>query len=172
MFGGVVAQLVAFGLREDAEEGWIAVRYPMAEGKTTDEYGDAGEDGIEEVEGADGAHTDEVEERPFNAQVGERLVQALEDSICAMLLLWFVWHKFLVRGAWLEVALYAPEPTQDIHREDGNARSGGNAGERLFCTGFAVRESVAADHDCNQTCNLRDGAGEKGLYGVKAGVER
>jgi hypothetical protein len=26
-------------------------------------------------------------------------VQALEDSICAMLLLWFVGHKFLVAGA-------------------------------------------------------------------------
>jgi hypothetical protein len=26
-------------------------------------------------------------------------VQALEDSICAMLLLWFVGHKFLVPGA-------------------------------------------------------------------------
>ena len=70
------------------------------------------------------------------------------------------------------MALYAPEPTQDIHGENGNARSGGNASERLFCAGFAVREAVAADHDCNQTCNLRDGAGEKALDGVKAGVER
>jgi len=26
-------------------------------------------------------------------------VQALEDSICAMLRLWFVGHKFLVAGA-------------------------------------------------------------------------
>ena len=39
---------------------------------------------------------DEVEERPFHAQVSERLVQALEDSVCATLLLWFVWHSFLV----------------------------------------------------------------------------
>ena len=70
------------------------------------------------------------------------------------------------------MALYAPEPTQDIHRENGNARSGGNASERLFCAGFAVREAVAADHDCNQTCNLRDRAGEKALDGVKAGIER
>ena len=70
------------------------------------------------------------------------------------------------------MALYAPEPTQDIHRENRNARSGGNASQRLFCAGFAMRESVAADHDCNQTCNLRDGAGEKALDGVKAGVER
>ena len=40
--------------------------------------------------------TDEVEQRPFHAQVGERLVQALEDSVRATLLLWFVWHSFLV----------------------------------------------------------------------------
>jgi hypothetical protein len=26
-------------------------------------------------------------------------MQALEDSICAMLVLWFVGHKFLVAGA-------------------------------------------------------------------------
>ncbi len=70
------------------------------------------------------------------------------------------------------MALYAPEPTQDIHRKYRNARSGGNAGQRLLCAGFAVRESVAADHDRNQTCNLRDRAGEEALDGVKAGVER
>jgi hypothetical protein len=68
----------------------------MAESKAANENGDSSEDGIEEVEGAHGAHTDEVEERPLNAQIGERLVQALEDSICAMLLLRFVWHESLV----------------------------------------------------------------------------
>jgi hypothetical protein len=99
LFGRVVAQLVAFGFREDAKEGWIAVRCPMPESKTPDEYGDTCEDGIEEIEGAHGAHTNEVEERSLNAQIGKRLVQTLEDSICAMLLLWFVGHKFLVSGA-------------------------------------------------------------------------
>src|SRR6266705_3146706 len=68
-------------------------------------------------------------------------------------------------------ALHAPEPTQYIHRENRNTRTGSNAGERLFCTGFAVREAVAADHNCNQTCNLRNGASEKTLVGVEAGVE-
>ena len=96
MLRGVVAQLVALGLCEDAEEGRIAVRDPMPESKTPDEYGDTGEDGIEEVEGPHCADADEVEQRPFDAQVGERLVQALEDSICAMPLLWFVWHNSLV----------------------------------------------------------------------------
>jgi hypothetical protein len=143
----------------------------MPESKTPDEYGDTGEDGIEEVEGPHCADAYEVEERPLHAQIGERLVQALEDSICAMLLLWFVGHKFLVAG-WLKVALYAPEPTQDIYGENGDARSSGNASKRLFCAGFAMRESVAADHDCNQTGNLRDGAGEKALDGVKSRVER
>jgi hypothetical protein len=68
----------------------------MPESKTPDEYGDTGEDGIEEVEGPHCADADEVEQRPFNAQIGERLVQTLEDSICAMLLLCFVWHKSFV----------------------------------------------------------------------------
>jgi len=95
LFGRVVAQLVAFGFREDAEEGRIAVRYPMAEGKTAYEYGYTGEDGIEEVEGPYRADAYEVEQRPFNSQICERLVQTLEDSICAMLLLWFVGHKFV-----------------------------------------------------------------------------
>lgn len=68
--------------------------------------------------------------------------------------------------------LHAPEPTQDIHSEDGNARSGRNTGERLFRTRFAMGEAVSADHYRNQTCNLRNRAGEKALDGGKAGVER
>src|ERR1700681_1136216 len=92
---GVIAQLVSFGLCEDAEECRIAVRYPMAEGKAADEDGDTCEDGIEEIEGPHCTDTDEVEDRALNAQIGERLVQTLEDSICAMLLLRFVWHNSL-----------------------------------------------------------------------------
>jgi len=70
------------------------------------------------------------------------------------------------------MALYAPEPTQDIHRENGYASSGGNTSERLFRTRFTVREAVAADHDCYQTCNFRNRSGEKALDSVKAGIER
>ena len=95
MLRGVITQLVPFGLGQDAEECWIAVRYPMAEGKAAYEDGDPSKDGIEEVEGAHGAHTDEVEQRPLNAQIGERLVQALENSICAAFLLCFVGHIVL-----------------------------------------------------------------------------
>jgi hypothetical protein len=72
---------------------------PRFEGEAANEDGDTCEDGIEEVEGPHCADAYEVEQRPFDAQVGERLVQALEDSICAMLLLWFVGHKLLVPGA-------------------------------------------------------------------------
>jgi len=38
----------------------------MAEGKASNEYGDAGEYGIEEIEGSHGTYADEVEERPLN----------------------------------------------------------------------------------------------------------
>ena len=69
-------------------------------------------------------------------------------------------------------ALYAPEPTQDVHRENGNARASSNASESLFCARLAVREAVAADDDRDQTRHLRDGAGEKALDGVETGVER
>jgi hypothetical protein len=96
---GVIAQLVPFGLCEDAEEGRIAVRYPMAEGKAANEDGDTGEDGIEEIEGSHCSDADEVEECPFHSQVSEWLVQALKDSVRATLLLWFVWHSFLDLGA-------------------------------------------------------------------------
>jgi len=69
------------------------------------------------------------------------------------------------------MALYTPEPTQDIYRENGNARSGGDTSERLFRAGFAMREAVAADNDCYQTRNFRDCPGEKALDSVKAGIE-
>ena len=67
--------------------------------------------------------------------------------------------------------LHAPEPTQDIHGENSNACSGGNTSERLFCAGLAVRESVASDHNCDQTRNFRDSSSKEALDGIKAGVE-
>ncbi len=57
----------------------------MTEGKTTDEHGDPGQDGIEEIERANRADADEVKQRALHAQIGEGLMQALEDPICAML---------------------------------------------------------------------------------------
>jgi hypothetical protein len=98
LLGGVVAELVPFGLCQDAKECRIAVAYPMAEGKAANENGDAREDGIEEIESPYSADAHEVEERAFNAQVSERLMQALEHSICALLLLLFVCHNSSSKG--------------------------------------------------------------------------
>jgi hypothetical protein len=64
----------------------------VAEGKTASEDSDTGENGIEEIEDSYCANTYEVKQRTFHAQVGQRLVQALEDPICTMLRLWSVWH--------------------------------------------------------------------------------
>jgi hypothetical protein len=66
----------------------------MPEGETANENGDAGQDGIEEVERSNRAHAHEVEQSSFHAQVGKRLMQALEDPICAMHLS-LVCHKSL-----------------------------------------------------------------------------
>jgi hypothetical protein len=90
-----MAQLVPFGLCEDAEECRISVRYPVAERETANEDCDASEDGIEEVKGSHRSDADEIEQRAFHAQVSERLMEALEDSICTMPLLRFVGHKLL-----------------------------------------------------------------------------
>jgi len=68
-------------------------------------------------------------------------------------------------------SLNAPEPAQDIDGENGDARSGGNSGECFLGTGFAVRETIAADHDGDQTGNLGNRSGEEALDGGKAGVE-
>jgi hypothetical protein len=68
----------------------------MAEGKAANENGDTGEDGIEEIEGSHRSDADEVKECAFHAQIGERLVQALEDPIYAVLPMWFVWHGSLM----------------------------------------------------------------------------
>ena len=180
LFGCVITHVVAFGFCQDAKERRIAVRHPMPEGETANENGDAGEDGIEEIEGPYRANADEVKQRALHAQVGERLMQALEDPICALLLclssaINFSPNDCVLREGCrkrLGSALNAPEPTQDIDGENGNARSGGNPGERLLGARFAVGEAVAADHDRNQTGNLGNGAGEQALDGGKAGVER
>src|ERR1700677_451269 len=159
--------------------GGLAVRHPRAKDKTAAEDSDARENGIEQIKGPHGTDADEVEQGAFDAQVGERLMQAFEDPIRPMHLC-FVWHKSLAsRSVSSEkgrrspgTALYAPEPTQDIHGENGNPGSGGSAGQRLLGTGFAVGEAVTADHDCHQACHLGNGPGKQGLDGGEAGVER
>jgi hypothetical protein len=97
LFRSVVAQFVAFRLCEDAEKRRIAVRYPMTESKTANEHGDAGQDRVEEIEGSHRADADEIEKGALDAQVGERLMHALEDSICALFRTCNVWHKGLAQ---------------------------------------------------------------------------
>ena len=79
---GVIAQFVAFGLCEDAEECGIAFRYPMAEGKAANEDGDARKDGIEEVEGAHCADAYEVEQRPLAVAMVIRISSSHDCSAC------------------------------------------------------------------------------------------
>src|SRR5580658_1438707 len=85
----------------------------MAEGKAANEDSDTCENGIEEVEGPNCADAYKVEQRPFDTQVGERLVQALEDSICAAFLLCFVGHIVLV-SAWHATGPWAERQTAAI----------------------------------------------------------
>jgi hypothetical protein len=68
----------------------------MTEGEAPDENCDAGQNGIEEIEGAHRADTNEIEQRTFHAHVRERLVQTLKDAICTVFLLRFVSHIVLV----------------------------------------------------------------------------
>jgi hypothetical protein len=178
LLGGVVAEFVSLGPRQNAKERRIAVCNPKAEGKSADEDGDASEDAAEKVEGAHGPDTDEVEKTAFYAQVGERLMQALEDAIYSESLFLLFWHKPFEKccdvGEFTGVkkdTLDTPQPGQDIGREDGNTCTGGNTGESFFGAGFPVREAITADNDRNQTCYLGDGACEEGLNGGEAGVE-
>jgi len=96
----VIPKFVALGLRQNSEERRVTVGDPMTECEATNEDGDTGKDGIEQIERAHSTYADEVEERPLNAQISERLVQTLENPICAAFLLRFVGHvvSFLFIG--------------------------------------------------------------------------
>ena len=72
-------------LRQNAKKCRIAVRHPMSEGKSANKHSDPGKNGIEEVEGADRLNTDEEEQRAFDTQVSEGLVQALEYPIASLI---------------------------------------------------------------------------------------
>lgn len=98
MLSCVIPEFVALGLRQNSKERRVTVCDPMTECESANENGDTGEDGIEQIEGTHCADADEVEERPLNTQLGERLVQTLEDSICATLLLCFFGHVKLFLG--------------------------------------------------------------------------
>ena len=65
----------------------------MTECESADKDGDAAQNAVEQIEGTHSAHADEVEQRALDPHVGERLMQALEDSICASILVILFRHK-------------------------------------------------------------------------------
>jgi hypothetical protein len=66
----------------------------MAEDAASDEHDDAADDRIEEVEHPHCGHRNHEEKGAFDAHIGEGLMQALEDSVAALLSCF--WHKPLV----------------------------------------------------------------------------
>ena len=152
----------------------------MTECEATDEDGNSGKQAVEEVEDAHGPNADEVEEGPFHTEVCEGLVQAFVDPVpptgCNVCL-----HR---RPSQLEKSigcrycarpgfrLHAPKPGQNVGGKHGNPRAGCDAGQGLLSTRFAMRELVAADHDCDQTCHFGDRAGEERLHCGESGIER
>jgi hypothetical protein len=53
----------------------------VAEEEPTQENADAGQQAVEKIESSDGRHADEKEERPFDAQIRERPVQAFKNPV-------------------------------------------------------------------------------------------
>ena len=60
----------------------------------------------------------------------------------------------VVVGFGLKFRLHTPKPRQYVGGEHGNPRAGGDTGQSLLGARLAVRELVAANHDCDQTGNL------------------
>ena len=51
--------------------------------------------------------------------------------------------------------LYAPVPGEDVRGEDLDAGARGDTGQRFLVTRFAVRKTIPADDDCDQTCDIK-----------------
>jgi hypothetical protein len=98
LLGSVVANVVSLGLGEDAEKGRIAICNPVSKSKPADKDGESGKDGVKEIEGSDCGDANKVKQRAFYSQVGERFMQALEDSICSDSCHFMVCHKNSPRG--------------------------------------------------------------------------
>jgi hypothetical protein len=81
VLGRVLAGLVSLRSGENLEECRIGIRHRVAEGESAEEDGDAGQQTIEEIEGAYRRDADEIEQRPLDAQVREGFVQALKDPV-------------------------------------------------------------------------------------------
>jgi hypothetical protein len=81
LLGSVVAKFVALGFGEDAQKRRVAVCNPVSESKAADKHGKSSEDGVEEIEGADGGDAHQVKYRALYTQIGEGLMQALENAV-------------------------------------------------------------------------------------------
>jgi hypothetical protein len=57
----------------------------MTKYRAADEHEYACQYRVEKIENANGGDADHEEQRAFNAHIGERLMQALEDSVAAFL---------------------------------------------------------------------------------------
>lgn len=68
--------------------------------------------------------------------------------------------------------LGSPQPAQYVRGEHCDSGSGGDTGKRLLRAGFSMREAVTANHDGNQTGDLRDRAGEEVLQRGEPAIER
>jgi hypothetical protein len=102
-------------------------------------------------------------------------MQALEDSICANCFfcdLSGISPSLKNREQVPEGMRYTPQSqVRTFTARTAMPVPAATPASAFFRTRFAVSEAVAADHNRNQTCNLRNGAGEKGLNGGEAGVE-
>jgi hypothetical protein len=152
----------------------------MTECEAADEDSNSGKQAVKEVENPYRPDADEVEERPLHTEVCEGLVQAFVDPVpptgCNVCL-----HrrpsqleKSLGYLCWygLKFRLHTPKPGQNVGGEHGNARAGGDTGQSLLGARLAVRELVAANHDCDQTGNLGNRTGEEGLHSSESCIER
>jgi hypothetical protein len=92
LLGCVVTGFVAFGFGEDAKKGRVAVGDPLAECEAADKDRDSSKDGVEEIEGAYCGDAHQVKQRALYPQIGEGLMQALEDAVGSDFRLWFS-HK-------------------------------------------------------------------------------
>jgi hypothetical protein len=71
----------------------------MPESKATNENSDPGQNRIEEIEGSDRTHADQVKQSAFDTQVSERFVQTFEYSIGSLANVFCVCHDRLVTRA-------------------------------------------------------------------------
>src|SRR5580693_3636581 len=83
LLGRVIACLVLFRFRQDAKKSGIASGHPTAESEPAHKEEQPGDETVEQVECADSGHTYEEEQRSFDPEVREGLVQAFINPVSA-----------------------------------------------------------------------------------------